>query len=699
MNGSPKISIVLPVYNGSKYLRNAIDSCLQQTFHDFELIVVDDCSKDETPAIVQSYSDPRIVYIRNPRNLRLPESLNVGFKRAKGDYLTWTSDDNQYLPTALEEMLAYLETHAEVDFVYTDMYVLNLETGEKKLRVSTHWTFYFENLIGASYLYRRKVYETIGGFDSTFEWIEDYEYWLRVEKKFSLRRLAKPLYIYGDHPQSLTNLKRFSIDMLANVLRYHHGYISFNGLSESLGAYLIKFPPFKARELSIWKATVHKISKMSLSLQFAFYTSLLNSIVKKFQTAAWIGYRKFVKIFQKDLGFQELLSACKRGDANKIQVLCVLPYLTMGGSEKVMQDVVRGLGSQGYDFHLFSFKKDFNPWIRHFLSHFVNYITINVTYDTDIYPRYLIKIIEKLNIQILLVTNEHMTYKALAKVKEAFPALKVIDIVHAEFVGGSHKHVSQIGAPFIDYRVCISQHLKDYLKNEYPHWGIPQGLSERIRVIHNGTHLKEFSKEHFKPGVFRQKHHIPENVKIISFIARMSHEKNPFIFIDIARKLIVQNPDLLFVMAGDGILLDGLKVKIKDYGLQKFFLLPGALVNVGELLADSYALVVVSTHEGIPLSIQESLFMEVPVISTRVGAIHEIVKDGVNGFLLLRDETVVDEVADRISYLLNNDQNYRQMVLQSRKSVYPEFTLETMCQRYREVFCEALNSKEKLHLT
>ena len=98
----PKISVVLPVYNGEAYLKDAIKSILNQTFQDFELIIVDDCSTDRTTEIVKRYvdCDSRIILIQNKVNLKLPESLNKGFSHATGDYWTWTSCDNLYMPDA-----------------------------------------------------------------------------------------------------------------------------------------------------------------------------------------------------------------------------------------------------------------------------------------------------------------------------------------------------------------------------------------------------------------------------------------------------------------------------------------------------------------------------------------------------------------------------------------------------------------------
>ena len=103
----PKVSIVLPTYNGEKFIRESIDSILYQTFTDWELIIVNDCSTDGTPNIVNRYaaSDSRIRVIHNKENQKLPESLNIGFREARGEYLTWTSDDNMYLPSALEKMI------------------------------------------------------------------------------------------------------------------------------------------------------------------------------------------------------------------------------------------------------------------------------------------------------------------------------------------------------------------------------------------------------------------------------------------------------------------------------------------------------------------------------------------------------------------------------------------------------------------
>lgn len=103
------------MHNGAEYLRESIESCLAQTFRNWELIVVNDCSTDESGAIAEEYAamDERIRVIHNETNLKLPASLNVGFRQAKGEYLTWTSDDNLYLPHALQRMIDFLREQPE----------------------------------------------------------------------------------------------------------------------------------------------------------------------------------------------------------------------------------------------------------------------------------------------------------------------------------------------------------------------------------------------------------------------------------------------------------------------------------------------------------------------------------------------------------------------------------------------------------
>ena len=118
----PLVSIVLPTYNRAHLLGDAIRSVLNQTYQNLELIVVDDNSSDGTSGVVASFDDPRIHYVRNEPNLKLPRALNRGFSLSAGAYLTWTSDDNLFVKTAIERMVEVIQ-NASCDFVYTDYFL------------------------------------------------------------------------------------------------------------------------------------------------------------------------------------------------------------------------------------------------------------------------------------------------------------------------------------------------------------------------------------------------------------------------------------------------------------------------------------------------------------------------------------------------------------------------------------------------
>src|SRR5438876_11815901 len=98
------VSIVLPVYNGVRFLRQSIDSCLQQTYRNIELIVVDDGSEDNSVDIVKSYDDDRLKLMRHQTNRKLPAELNTEFNHTYGVYITWTSHDHYYATKAIDEM-------------------------------------------------------------------------------------------------------------------------------------------------------------------------------------------------------------------------------------------------------------------------------------------------------------------------------------------------------------------------------------------------------------------------------------------------------------------------------------------------------------------------------------------------------------------------------------------------------------------
>ncbi len=206
-----KVSVVLPSYNGAKHIKESIQSVLDQTYQNLELIIVDDCSTDETLQIARCYAqkDRRIQIVYNEVNQKLPQSLNIGFRQATGDYLTWTSDDNYYDADAIEAMVAFLDkAPKESAMVYCDMYDL-YEDGTRVCsgRVRPVQYLYSGSNFGACFLYRREAAEAVGEYDPAMILAEDYDYVLRFSKQFEICHFPICKYTYRIHRESLSQTK------------------------------------------------------------------------------------------------------------------------------------------------------------------------------------------------------------------------------------------------------------------------------------------------------------------------------------------------------------------------------------------------------------------------------------------------------------------------------------------------------------
>jgi len=201
-----KVTIVLPVYNGSKYLASSIESVIAQTYREWELIIVDDCSSDMSPQIAEGYArkDSRIKVIHNLVNQKLPKSLNIGFSNADGAYFTWTSDDNLYHKRAIETMVRYLDSHEQCGLVYCDMEYID-QTGKViSDNRSNDQNIFLNNCVGACFMYRKSVADMIGAYNPDRFLVEDYDYWLRIAFRYRLDRVPEILYAYRFHEHNLT---------------------------------------------------------------------------------------------------------------------------------------------------------------------------------------------------------------------------------------------------------------------------------------------------------------------------------------------------------------------------------------------------------------------------------------------------------------------------------------------------------------
>ena len=201
---------MLPVWNGERFLADALESIVNQTFRDFELIIVNDCSTDSSPCIARRYADAdsRIRIIENKTNLRLPASLNEGFRQARGRYYSWTSDDNLLHPTFLDALVSEIEAHS-ADLIYSDFNSIDESGAVASVSYVADAEFLVaQNVVGASFLYRREIHTRLGGYDVARFLYEDYDFWVRAYLAgFKFHRSSSVVYDYRRHDGSLTSTR------------------------------------------------------------------------------------------------------------------------------------------------------------------------------------------------------------------------------------------------------------------------------------------------------------------------------------------------------------------------------------------------------------------------------------------------------------------------------------------------------------
>jgi len=219
------ISVIMPAYNAEKYIGQAIESVLNQTYQDFELIIVDDGSTDRTAARIGRYDDRRIKYTRDfNHNLGIVLALNRGLELAKGDYIARHDADDISEPTRFEKQVAFLDTHPEYaicgtwmkDMASDRIYQYPEDPNYRQMLV-------FCYVAHPTVMMRREVYDTIGGYDEDFNMgcCEDYDYWLRiVDAGLKIYNIPEVLYSKRNHPESnIGRTKRETIQAFDELAR------------------------------------------------------------------------------------------------------------------------------------------------------------------------------------------------------------------------------------------------------------------------------------------------------------------------------------------------------------------------------------------------------------------------------------------------------------------------------------------------
>jgi glycosyltransferase involved in cell wall biosynthesis len=210
---NPRVSVLMSVYDGERYLRQAIESVLHQVWTDFEFLIVNDGSTDNSRQIIASFDDPRICLIDNPVNVGLTKSLNRGLLLARGELVARQDADDLSHPARLEQQVRFLDSHPGVALLGTQIRITNgkgrvLPSAGSWLPMSdtaVKWSLMFQNAFAHSaVMYRHDVvWDQMRGYDEGFVRSQDYDLWSRIAEKHAVRNLAEALVDCRRHPDSI----------------------------------------------------------------------------------------------------------------------------------------------------------------------------------------------------------------------------------------------------------------------------------------------------------------------------------------------------------------------------------------------------------------------------------------------------------------------------------------------------------------
>lgn len=222
-----KVTVLMPVYNGAKYLREAIESILNQTFSDFEFLIMNDGSTDESVTIINSYHDPRICLAHNERNLGLIHTLNRGMERAGGEYIARMDCDDISLPDRLSKQVALMERHPEIGVCGTWIQyfmgrddIIRLPVNHHEIKASLPTVC---PIAHPTAMLRTSLVKNNGLYYShDYPHAEDYEMWFRAAEITHLANIPEILLKYRIHPGQIC--QTFIDEQLATIQRIKSRY-------------------------------------------------------------------------------------------------------------------------------------------------------------------------------------------------------------------------------------------------------------------------------------------------------------------------------------------------------------------------------------------------------------------------------------------------------------------------------------------
>lgn len=648
---APLVTVLMPVHNSARFLREAMDSVLGQSLTDFELMVIDDGSTDGSTEIIRSYADPRVRLITNGRNLGLVASLNKGIGAARGAFIARMDGDDIMRPERLARQVEAMGKDTGIDVLSTVVDLINTD-GEVYGMWDTDRGTLDETSIRAmmprtnciahpSVMIRR---EALGDllYDARQPGAEDWDLWLRLlARGHRIAKLGEPLLAYRIHHASVTAAGKRQVPLERRLMRVRRQFLLGEWAHGRVRTFHL--PVLKAQFRTLarrWRDNVlprcaraaYRLMRWSPMRLMRERRILLSAL------AGWQGRHAFV-----------------------------FSYLNTGGAEQVHADIMATVRDQHPLIFITGFSKD-----RGFADRFAACGTV-----VEI-PRLLHhpftaraaqrRIVEALNAREGLVLFGANTDHFAAWGAQLKPGARLIHLIHAFLhqPGGNRKHKAWLSLfDRMDRYVFIA----DRARREFTGFlfanGIPRSAMGKLATIPNAVHGYGAVEAHTVPGLL--------------FAGRDSAEKRLGLFLRIAEELHRAMPGAFrYAVMGAGPRSGHEHVR---------FL--GSITDPAErdrIYAEHDLLVLTSDREGFPLVIMEAMAQGMGILATPVGDIPDRVMAPFGLVTTTVDpEAVVREMTAALGKLAHDPERLNRMRYAAFEEAMNSFSMERFRERYREL--------------
>ncbi len=639
----PIISIITPFYNSKEYLKETAGSVLSQSFPWFEWLIIDDGSTDkESLKILKEVEnlDPRIK-VFHKENTGLANTRDFGCQKAckSSAYYLFLDDDDLLEYNYIECAYFALRTNEDAAFAYTN--TVGFQEQEylwnQKFNIKRQMSY---NLLVATALVRKDVYNAVGGYGLKEKGInEDWIFWTKLFAQ-SYKPLKMDYYGFWYRRKATGELKKSfdNIEKTKKLLKQYQTKVDMN----------------------------------------------LKAIEYPIDNYEWNDVNRPTNIFK-------VISPLK---TKKKNILMILPHIIMGGADKFCIDFLKGLDKK-YSITLILTNISDNDWLGEIKQYVDSYYILPSFLERKYWHEFLEYLIIKNKTQLIINTNSVYGYMVLPYLKSKFNDIRIIDYIHMEEWynrNGGYSRDSSAVASVLDLTMTCNKNSENILRDYFNRQG-------NLKTVYIGVD-EQLYQNNLDIDQIKAKYKIDPSKKIVSFIARISYQKRPYLLLEIIKEFVKKRQDTLFLVCGDGEILDEVKAKAKELNINNYIRFLGSVKEPKEIYAISDATLNCSIKEGLALTTYESLAMGVPVISSDVGGQREIIDESVGAVIKTyqAEEDIyefdynkeeIKAFVDNLNRVLNDDK-YKN---NCRAKILSGFTIKQMNNNMNKILDEVLAKK------